>query len=141
MIDGWVDAIADAVEDDELAGPAFDPFGHKLVRQTMADYLERIAAAKADTVRLKGEKEAFEQSNPPDDAEEDELAKWNYAKDLDRQMRMRTEHKDAFKELDRLIKAGAEESRGKTIWSNGPSASSFIRWAGSGWRATWMSRS
>ena len=87
VIDGWVDAIADAVEDDELAGPAFDPFGHKLVRQTMADYLERIAAAKADTVRLKGEKEAFEQSNPPDDAEEDELAKWNYAKDLDRQMR------------------------------------------------------
>ena len=26
VIDGWVDAIADAVEDDEAAGPAFDPF-------------------------------------------------------------------------------------------------------------------
>jgi type I restriction enzyme M protein len=33
VIDGWVDAIADAVEEDEAAGPAFDPFGHKLVRQ------------------------------------------------------------------------------------------------------------
>ena len=65
MIDGWVDAIADAVEDDEAAGPASDPFGHKLVRRTMADYLERIAAAKADIARLKGEKEAFEQSNTP----------------------------------------------------------------------------
>ena len=49
VIDGWVDAIADAVEDDEAAGPAFDPFAHKLVRRTMADYLERIAAAKAES--------------------------------------------------------------------------------------------
>ena len=73
VIDGWVDAIADAVEDDEAAGPAFDPFAHKLVRRTMADYLERIADAKADIARLKGEKEAFEQSNPPDDADEEEL--------------------------------------------------------------------
>ena len=87
VIDGWVDAIADAVEDDEAAGPAFDPFGHKLVRRTMADYLERIAAAKADIARLKGEKEAFEQSNAPDDADEEELANWNYAKDLERQIR------------------------------------------------------
>ena len=46
VIDGWVDAIADAVEDDEAAGPAFDPFAHKLVRRTMADYLEQIAEAK-----------------------------------------------------------------------------------------------
>ena len=37
VIDGWVDAIADAVEDDEAVGPAFDPFGHKLVRRTMAE--------------------------------------------------------------------------------------------------------
>jgi len=42
VIDGWIDAIADAVEDDEAAGPAFDPFGHKLVRRTMADYLGQI---------------------------------------------------------------------------------------------------
>ena len=100
MIDGWVDAIADAVEDDEAAGPAFDPFGHKLVRRTMADYLERIAAAKADIARLKGEKEAFEQSNAPDDADEEELANWNYAKDLERQIReLKAENKDALKEL------------------------------------------
>ena len=70
VIDGWVDAIADAVEDDEAAGPAFDPFAHRFVRRTMSDYLERIAAAKADVVRLKGEKEAFEQGNAPDDLDE-----------------------------------------------------------------------
>src|SRR5712692_116751 len=106
VIDGWVDAIADAVEDDEAAGPAFDPFGHKLVRRIMADYLEHIAAAKADIARLKGEKEAFEQSNAPDDADEEELANWNYAKDLDRQMKeLKAEHKDALKELAKLEKA------------------------------------
>jgi type I restriction enzyme M protein len=87
VMDGWVDAIADAVEDDDNAGPAFDPFGHKLVRRTMTDYLERIAASKADIARLKGEKEAFEQSHAPDDLDEEELAAWNYAKDLDRRIR------------------------------------------------------
>jgi type I restriction enzyme M protein len=103
VIDGWVDAIADAVEDDEATGPAFDPFVHKLVRHTMADYLNKIAAAKADIARLKGEKEAFEQSNAPDDAEEEDLATWNYARDLERQMReLKAEHRDALKELARL---------------------------------------
>ena len=97
VIDGWVDAIADAVEDDDSAGPAFDPFGHKLVRRTM-DYLERIAAAKADVARLKGEKEAFEQSNPADDADEEELESWNQAKDLGRQVKeFKAENKDALK--------------------------------------------
>lgn len=95
VIDGWVDAIADSVEDDDNAGPAFDPFGHKLVRRTMTDYLERIGAAKADSARLKGEKEAFEQSNPPDELDEEEQAKWNYAKDLEGQIK---EAKDAIKE-------------------------------------------
>ncbi len=96
VIDGWIDAVADAVEDDDNAGPAFDPFGHKLVRRTMADYLERIAAAKADVARLKGEKEAFEQSNQPEDADEEELESWNYAKDLGRQIKeFKAENKDA----------------------------------------------
>jgi type I restriction enzyme M protein len=108
VIDGWVDAIADAVEDDEAAGPAFDPFAHKLVRHTMGDYLNKIAAAKADMARLKGEKEAFEQSNAPDDADEEELASWNYAKDLERQAReLKAEHRDALKELARLERAAA----------------------------------
>jgi type I restriction enzyme M protein len=109
VMDGWVDAIADAVEDDDNAGPAFDPFGHKLVRRTMTDYLERIATAKADIARLKGEKEAFEQGNAPDDLDEEELAAWNYAKDLDRQMReLKAEHKDALKELAKLERAAAK---------------------------------
>ena len=106
MIDGWIDAIADAVEDDEATGPAFDPFNHKLVRRTMTDYLDEIAAAKADIARLKGEKEAFEQSNAPDDADEEELEHWNYAKDLDRQIReLKSENKDTLKTLTKLEKA------------------------------------
>jgi type I restriction enzyme M protein len=106
VIDGWVDAIADAVEDDEAAGPAFDPFAHKLARHTMADYLNKIAAALADIARLKGEKEAFEQRNAPDDADEEELANWNYAKELERQVReLKAEHREALRELTRLEKA------------------------------------
>ncbi len=109
VIDGWVDAIGDAVEDDEVAGPAFDPFGHKLVRRIMADYLEQIAKARADIARLKGEKEAFEQSNAPDDADEEELANWNYAKELDRQAReLKTEHRDALKDFKKLETAAAK---------------------------------
>jgi len=109
VIDGWVDAIADAVEDDEAAGPAFDPFGHKLVRRTMGVYLEQVAVAKANIGRLKGEKEAFEQSNTPEGADEEELADWNYAKDIERQMReLKAEHRDALKELAKLEKAAAK---------------------------------
>jgi type I restriction enzyme M protein len=103
VIDGWIDAIADAVEDDEAAGPAFDPFAHKLVCHTMADYLNKIAAARDDIARLKNEKKAFEQSNAPDDAEEEELANWNYARDLERQAReLKAEHREALRELTRM---------------------------------------
>lgn len=109
VIDGWADAIVDAVEDDEAVGPVFDPFGHKLVRRTMTDYLEQIAAAKADIARLKGEKEAFEQSNAPDDLDEEDLAAWNYAKELDRQMKeLKAENKDALKELAKLERAASK---------------------------------
>lgn len=109
VIDGWVDAIADAVEDDEAAGAAFDPFGHKLVRRVMTDYLEQISAARADIARLKGEKEALEQSNAPDDLDEEELAAWNYAKDLDRQAKeLKSENRDSLKELAKLEKAAAK---------------------------------
>src|SRR6266581_249900 len=94
---------------DEAAGPAFDPFAHKLVRHTMADYLNKIAAAKADIAQFKGEKEAFEQSNAPDDADEEELANWNYARDLERQAReLKAEHKDALKELAKLERAAVK---------------------------------
>jgi type I restriction enzyme M protein len=114
VIDGWVDAIADAVEDDEAAGPVLDPFAHKLVRRTMTDYLERIAAAKTDIARLKGEKEAFEQSNAPDDLDEEELENWNYPKDLERQMReLKAEHRDALKQLAKLEKQAAKSPVGR----------------------------
>lgn len=109
VIDGWVDAIADAVDDDEAAGPIFDPFSHKLVRLVMTDYLDKIAAAKADVARLKGEKEAFEQSNEPEDADEEELKNWNYAKDLERQMReLKAENKEALKAMAKLERATAK---------------------------------
>jgi type I restriction enzyme M protein len=106
VIDGWIDAIADALEDDDDAGPAFDPFEHKLVRAVMTDVLERIAAAKADIARLKAEKEEFEQSNPPEDADDEELASWNYAKDIEGQIKeLKGENRDAMKKLAKLEKA------------------------------------
>ena len=111
VIDGWVDAIADAVEDDEATGPVFDPFAHKLVRRTMTDYLERIAAAKADIARLKGEKEAFEQSSARDDLDEEELAAWNHAKDLERQIReLKAENRQALRQLSKLENAAIKKA-------------------------------
>ncbi len=101
VMEGWVDAIADAVEDDESAGPTIDPFSHKLVRRVMSDYLARIAAAKSDIARLKGEKEAFETQNTPED--EEEAADWNYAKELEKRIRdLKSENRDALKELAKL---------------------------------------
>jgi type I restriction enzyme M protein len=74
----------------------------------MDDYLKDIADARADIARLKGEKEAFEQSNPPDDADEEELANWNYARDLYRQMKeLRGDNRDALKELVKRERAAA----------------------------------
>ena len=103
VIDGWVDAISDAVEDEDNVGPAFDPFTHKLVLRTMADYLQQIDDAKAEVVRLKGEKESFEQSNPPDDADEEELATWNYAKDLEQQIKdLKADNREALAALKKL---------------------------------------
>jgi type I restriction enzyme M protein len=84
----------------------------------MADYLNQIAEARADMVRFKGEKEAFEQSNAPDDADEEELATWNCAKDLDRQMReLKLDNRDMLRELAKCeraaakVRATAEEKR------------------------------
>jgi type I restriction enzyme M protein len=109
VVEGWVDAIADAVEDDEAAGPTFDPFAHKLVRRTMIDYLERTAAAKTGITGLKGQKDAFEQSNAPDDLDEEDLASWNYAKELERQAReLKADNKETLKELKKLEKAAVK---------------------------------
>ena len=108
VLEGWVDTVADALEDDEAAGPAFDPFAHKLVLATMADYLERIAATKREIARLKGEKEAFEQSNAPDDLEEEELAAWNYPKDLERQRKeLKADHREALADMAKKNKAAS----------------------------------
>ncbi|MCH8913151.1 MAG: SAM-dependent DNA methyltransferase, partial [Planctomycetes bacterium] len=129
VIDGWVDAIADAVEDDDDVGPAFDPFAHKLVRRLMGDYLKRIDDARTEIARLKGEKEAFEQSNPPDDADDEELAKWNYAKDLEGQIKaLKAECKETLipvKDLKKGVKARqkivkAAEKTIKQLGGTGP---------------------
>ncbi len=109
VIDGWIDAISDAVEDEDNAGAAFDPFGHKLARRTMADYLERIASARTDIGRLKAEKLAFEQGNAADDLEEEELADWNYAKDLELQAKeIKAEQREPLKALKKLETAAAK---------------------------------
>lgn len=110
VIDGWIDAIADAVEDEDGIGPAFDPFAHKLVLRTMIDYLQHIDDAKSEIARLKGEKEAFERSNPPEDADEDDLIKWNFAKDLEQQIKNTfSENRDALAELKKLEKAASKK--------------------------------
>jgi type I restriction enzyme M protein len=63
---------------------------------------------QTDVARLKGEKEAFEQSNEPDDADEEELKNWNYAKDLERQIReLKADNREALKELAKLEKTAA----------------------------------
>lgn len=106
VIEGWVDAIADAVEDDESSGPTLDPFSHKLVRKVMVDYLARIVGAKSDVARLKGKKEAFEAQNPPDD--EDEATGWNYAKELEKRIcELKSENRNALKELAKLERVAA----------------------------------
>ncbi len=108
VIDGWVDAIADALEDDDASGPVFDPFSHKLVKASMSDYLDQIAAAKTDIARVKGEKEAFESSNRPEDAEDEELESWNYAKDIERQIReLKSENREAMKRLAKVERAAS----------------------------------
>ncbi len=105
VIDGWIDAVADAVEDDDNVGPAFDPFSHKLVKRTMDDYLRQIDEAKGEIVRLKGDKEAFEQSNPPEDADDEESAAWDYAKEIQNRIKgLKAEYKNALKKLTRLQK-------------------------------------
>src|SRR5207245_1632523 len=110
VIDGWIDAIADAVEDEDGVGPAFDPFAHKLVLRTMADYVKQIEEASVEIARLKGEKESFEQQNPPEDADEEELAKWNYAKDLEQQIKdIRLDNAEALAELKRAQKGAARK--------------------------------
>jgi type I restriction enzyme M protein len=111
VIDGWVDAIADALEDEDSAGATIDPFTHKLVRRVMLDYLDQIDAAKADIARLKGEKETFEQSHQPDDLDEEEAVEWNYAKHLETRFKdLKREHRDAFKDLAKAEKAAAKKN-------------------------------
>ncbi|EIC22383.1 type I restriction-modification system subunit M [Thiorhodovibrio frisius] len=103
VIDGWIDAIADALDDEDNTGPAFDPFSHKLVLATMGDYLERIAETRAEVARLKADKAAFEADNAPEDLEEEELNNWNQAKDLERQAKeLRAEHHEPLKAIGKL---------------------------------------
>jgi type I restriction enzyme M protein len=115
VIDGWLDAISDALEEDDQSGSAFDPFAHKLVRRVMTDYLEQIAQARADVARFKAEKEEFEQSNPPEGADEEELKSWNYPQDLARQIKeLKAEHRDDLKELAKRERAGEKNSATET---------------------------
>ena len=70
--------------------------------------LERIAATKRESARLKGEKDAFEQSNQPDDLDEEKQAAWNFPKDLERQRKeLRAEHRDALTDLAKKNKAAS----------------------------------
>jgi type I restriction enzyme M protein len=110
VIDGWIDAIADALEADDDDGTKGDPLSHKMVIRTMRDYLQQIDEAKAGIDRGKADKDTFEQANPPDGADDDELKKWNYAKDLEQQIKdIRTEHSVALAALNKLQKAASKK--------------------------------
>jgi type I restriction enzyme S subunit len=52
VLEAWVDAVADALEDDEAAGPAFDPFAHKLVLATMGVPVLRSANLRETGIEL-----------------------------------------------------------------------------------------
>jgi|SRR5579872_4227281 len=110
VIDGWVDAIVDALEDEEAVRPVFDPFSHKLTRHIMADYLSQLSEAKTEMAQLRVEKDAFEQTNATTDLEDEEdTENWNYAKDLERQEKdVRASHKEALKKLATLEKVAAK---------------------------------
>jgi len=103
VIDGWIDAIADALDDDDNTGPAFDPFGPKLVLATMGDYLAQIADTRTEVARLKADKAALDADNAPDDLDDEELANCNPVKDLEREAKeLRAEHRQPLKELGKL---------------------------------------
>jgi type I restriction enzyme M protein len=107
VVDGWVDAVAAAMEEDNAAGPAFDPFRHIVVCRTMPDYLGRIAGAQADVARPQAEKKTFEAQNRPEDKADE--ANWNYAKCLEQRLRQLTaENRAALEEVHRLGKAALE---------------------------------
>ena len=117
VIEGWLDAIADALEDEESSGPIFDPFAHPLVQNTMQDYLARIEAERQEITRLRAEKEVWEAQELPEDEEEAEG--WNYAKDLERRIK---ELKDGvrddlkhFKELEK--KLGTKKHAGNAAFA------------------------
>ena len=103
LVDGWISAIADAVEDTDGTRPVFDPLTHKLVTRTMGDFLAEIATSRTTLIRLLSERDAFESGNAPEDAEEDDEASWNYAKDLERRItEWKTLHRDEQRVLRQL---------------------------------------
>jgi type I restriction enzyme M protein len=110
LVDGWVLTICDFVQggDDE---DNFDPFDHKLVRATIRDYLDKIEQAKSEVARLKSEKEAFEQDNAPEGADDDELKDWNQAKSLEGKIKLiKTVHKTELRQLSRLETAAMKKA-------------------------------
>ena len=108
LVDGWVDFIRDMVEDDDARRKdKFDPFGHKLVKKVLPEYLQEIEDTKGEIARLDAAMETFE-AGPDDDEWEDDgggdEAKRDYVKELE----------DAIEEVkDRLLAAGVRVKRGK----------------------------
>ncbi len=119
LIEGWVATVRDAVEGDEEAGAARDdPFEHKLIRKLLPDYLAELDTLDGEVARIKGEIEAFEQSdeNGSEEDGEEDGEKGNYAKELE----------ERIKELKQSIEDPAQRIKDLT---KGPRSAGSIAWA------------
>ncbi|OLE51312.1 MAG: hypothetical protein AUG51_23605 [Acidobacteria bacterium 13_1_20CM_3_53_8] len=101
LIDSWVASIRAAMEPDEddddeetQRGDRYDPLTHKLVKPLVPEYLDELNRAEALIAELQAEKKEFESRGDSDvgdensDGEGEEAAEdYNYAKDLERELR------------------------------------------------------
>lgn len=106
VVDSWLTAIADATEEDAAATRTFDPFEHKLVRHLLAEYLTQVTAARDAVAQAKADKEEFEASGAPEDADPEELEGWNFVKETERRIKdLKSEHRVELNELKSLDRA------------------------------------
>jgi type I restriction enzyme M protein len=134
LVDGWVETLRSALEDDDaddddnsdtkkaVKVTLEELLAHPFVRHRMADYVAELAAAQAETERVKVEKEAFESGDAVEGAEDwlegaDEGA--NLAKLLeDRRKELRAEMKDDAKRRGELVKVtgAGKPAKGSIDW-------------------------
>ncbi len=122
LIDTWVDTIRAAIqpddEDDEdeekSSKPKYDPLSHKLVKALVPEYLDELSQAEARVTEIEAEKAEFESrgnnDSGDDDTEEeggDSATGYNYAYELETQLRELKRHIKPFKDRIKQLQGGA----------------------------------